>query len=703
MIVMTNSRTLAFEIGVEEIPAFDLADATSKLADKMSELLKSQRISHGDIKVLSTPRRLDVIVEDVVENTEAVEETFKGPSLNIAFDKDGKPTKAACGFARGKGVEVDNLEIRDIDGTKYVFAITSTPSKTTKDLLPDILRSLIDSIHWPKSMRWNVHSEQFSRPVRWLCALFGCDIVPMEYAGISPGREIWGHRVLSRGPHTVESADSLEQVLEEIKIVSTQKAREELILSEIKEIERNNPDLNVVVPEKTLCEVVNLCEHPTVLLGSFDEAFLEVPEEIIVDAMLMHQRYFPIYIDGKLTNKFIIVSNGNPAYNDDIVNGNERVVAARLYDARFFYQEDLRRPLEDYVSRLDEVVFQEQLGTMRDKTSRIEALCSYICDEIASSDEVKSNVVRAAKLAKADLVTNAVIEFTSVQGVMGSYYAKASGENEAVSLAIAEHYRPRFATDDIPSTPVGCIVAMADKIDTICGLFAINQQPTGTSDPFALRRAALGVIAILSSEASGVKEVSLSKVLDASLSIYADKGNNFDKASVKEDIISFFLTRTKVMLKDAGCDVRVIDAVLATGENEVVSVIEKTNALSEAINNSPETFTDLAIAFSRADNLRDASLGTSVDKTLFNESERALNDAIDKVGTVVADDVSRKQYLSALEHLSELREPIDGFFESTMVMDENPSLRDNRIKLLNLFTSAFEGIADFSKIGVKSV
>lgn len=695
--MMPNGKKLAFEIGTEEIPAFDLKNATEKFAPILQKMFDDQNIPHGNIEIYSTPRRMIAIIDDVAAKTEAIEQDFRGPKAAAAFDDDGKPTKAAEGFARGKGVDPITLERREVDGVEYVFAHVSIPSYDTKPILAKILRDSIDAIQWPKSMKWNVHRELFTRPVRWLVALFDDEILDIEYAGLKASNETYGHRVLSPGPHKVPNAGALIDVISSIHVVPTEDAREKIIKEGVTAIEKKLDGINVVMPQKTLTEVINLSEYPTVMLGEFDEKFLEVPEEIIVDAMIMHQRYFPIYRDGKLTNNFIIISNGDPEFEGNIVDGNERVVAARLYDAMFFYTEDLKLPLENYVERLDDVVFQEQLGTMRDKTSRITQLAQKLCLDASFSAVEKEDVARAALLAKADLVTNAVIEFTSVQGVMGSYYAIASGENEAVAIAIADHYKPRFSGDEIPSNVAGKVVAVADKIDTICGLFALGQEPTGSSDPFAIRRAALGVIAILS---QGL-EVSLVRAIDESCNIYLESGLEFNKTDVVDRVVDFFVTRTQVMLHDDGNDTDVINAVLAAGVKEPVEITARTVALSNAIKESPELFEDLGIAFSRANNLRDEKLGTDVDETLFNDDERALDKAIKEVGTQVEEALDQDLFAAALEYLAGLRKPIDDFFESTMVMDEDAKLRDNRIRLLNRFVDTFADVADFSEINFK--
>ena len=431
------------------------------------------------------------------------------------------------------------------------------------------------------------------------------------------------------------------------------------------------------------------------LVGTFDEEFLKVPEEIIVDAMLVHQRYFPLYDkDGKLTNRFIVVSNGDPACAETIVDGNERVVRARLYDAKFFYDEDLKQPLESYVDHLGEVVFQEKLGTMLDKTNRIQRLADHLAEDVGLAGQDLSDVERAARLCKADLVTSAVVEFTSVQGVMGSYYAAASGETAQVAQAIEQHYRPRFAGDEAPDTVVGKIVAIADKLDTVCGLFAVGQGPTGSSDPFALRRSAIGIVAMLSGK--DAVEVSLVAAIDAALASYAQQGIEFDTDAARRDVIEFFITRTKVMMRDAGNSIDAIEAVLSAGIQEPVELINRVSALEAARSEQPEVFEDLATAYARANNLCDSKLGTEVNEGLLSEVEQALVSAVGQAESNVASALENNNYAAALSELAALRKPIDLFFENTMVMDEDQTLRENRLRLLNSFVAVFANVADFA-------
>ena len=685
-----EKRTLAFEIGTEEIPAFDLAGAVKQLSTMVPSLLDDAAIPHGAVKIFSSPRRLIVIAEEIPEATEEKNEVFKGPSAKIAFDAEGNPTKAAQGFARGKGVDPSSLVVED----GYVYARTHTPSVNVASLLSSVLNKIIHGLSWPRSQRWGVQSEYFTRPVRWIVALFGNEVIDFTFAGLVAGRTTYGHRFLAPGPFEVADADSLVDVVRSASVIPSEAEREQVIREGVAKAEAETGFTAVLHP-KTLVEVINLAEYPTVLVGTFDEEFLKVPEEIIVDAMLVHQRYFPLYDkDGKLTNRFIVVSNGDPACAETIVDGNERVVRARLYDAKFFYDEDLKQPLESYVDHLGEVVFQEKLGTMLDKTNRIQRLADHLAEDAGLAGQDLSDVERAARLCKADLVTSAVVEFTSVQGVMGSYYAAASGETAQVAQAIEQHYRPRFAGDEAPDTVVGKIVAIADKLDTVCGLFAVGQGPTGSSDPFALRRSAIGIVAMLSGK--DAVEVSLVAAIDAALASYAQQCIEFDTDAVRRDVIEFFITRTKVMMRDAGNSIDAIDAVLSAGIQEPVELINRVSALEAARSEEPEVFEDLATAYARANNLCDSKLGTEVNEGLLSEVEQALVRAVGQAESNVASALENNNYAAALSELAALRKPIDLFFENTMVMDEDQTLRENRLRLLNSFVAVFANVADFA-------
>ena len=691
---MAEKHTLAFEIGVEEIPAFDLDSANKQLEKMVPAAFTDARIPFDSVEIHSSPRRLIVMAYGVADATEALVEEYKGPAAKIAFDADGNPTKAAIGFARGKGLTPENLERREVKGVEYVFATKNIPATPVADLLPDILAGFITAIKWPRSQRWAAYSEYFVRPVRWIVAMLDDVVLPVSFAGATSGNVTFGHRVLAPGAHTVDTAANLLDVVRAAYVIPTQSERERIIREGVAAIEAET-GFTAELPAKTLLEVVNLSEYPQPLVSTFDEEFLQVPEEIIVDAMLMHQRYFPLYdAEHKLTNKFIIVSNGNPECAATIIDGNERVVRARLDDAKFFYEEDLKHPLEFYVSKLDKVVFQESLGTVKQKAERLVKLAGALAADAQLSEADAADLVRAAQLCKADLVTNAVIEFTSVQGVMGSYYAAASGETPQVAQAIGQHYQPRFAGDELPETTVGKLVALADKLDTICGLFSVGQGPTGSSDPFALRRSAIGIVNMLE---AGVN-ISLAAAIDCSLAAFAEQGVQFDAAAVRAEVVDFFVTRTKVMLRDAGVEADTIDAVLAAGVEEPAVIGQRAHALEDARANDAETFDNLATAYARANNLRKPELGSAVDEGLLTEPERPLAAAVAQAEGTVAAALEADSFAAALSELAALRAPIDGFFADVMVMDEDPALRDNRLRLLNRFVAVFANVADFGKM-----
>ena len=691
---MADKHTLAFEIGVEEIPAFDLDSANKQLEKMVPAAFADARIPYDSIEIHSSPRRLIVMAYGVADATEALVEEYKGPAAKIAFDADGNPTKAAIGFARGKGLSPENLERREVNGTEYVFATKNIPATPVADLLPDVLAGFITAIKWPRSCRWAAYREYFVRPVRWIVAMLDDVVLPVSFAGAESSNFTMGHRVLAPGKHTVDTAANLLDVIRAAYVIPTQAERERIIREGVAAIEAET-GFTADLPAKTLLEVVNLSEYPQPLVSTFDEEFLQVPEEIIVDAMLMHQRYFPLYdAAGKLTNKFIIVSNGNPECAATIIDGNERVVRARLDDAKFFYEEDLKHPLESYIEKLDKVVFQESLGTVRQKAERLEKLACALSADAQLDAADAADAKRAARLCKADLVTNAVIEFTSVQGVMGSYYAAASGETPQVAQAIGQHYQPRFAGDALPDTTVGKLVALADKLDTICGLFAVGQGPTGSSDPFALRRSAIGIVNMLE---AGLP-ISLAAAIDESLASFAAQGVAFDAAAVRAEVVDFFVTRTKVMLRDGGVNADTIDAVLAAGVEEPAVISQRAHALEDARANDAETFDNLATAYARANNLRKPELGEDVDDALLTEPERALAGAVATAEQAVASALESDDFAAALSQLAALRAPIDGFFADVMVMDEDAALRDNRLRLLNRFVAVFANVADFGKM-----
>jgi glycyl-tRNA synthetase len=684
--------TLVFEIGTEEIPAGPLAAATAQLKTLAEAALAGVRLEHGSVTVSSTPRRLILEVKRLAPASTPLVQRFRGPAVSIAFDAQGAPTKAAEGFARGKGVAVQELTRAREGDVEYVFAQVEQRARKTETLLPALLAELIAALTWPRSQRWGSTEERFVRPVRWLLAVWGTAVIPVEFAGLVAGRTTYGHRLIAPAPIEVAQADELATLHTKAWIVVSPDLRAAHIRAQIKLIEEKT-GLTAYVPEETFKEVVNLVEYPTSLVGSFDEEYLAVPPEIITDAMLKHQRYFPLYdAEGALSHNFIIVSNGSPSYNSTIIDGNERVVRPRLSDAAFFYHEDLRRPLESYVDDLEQVVFHEKLGSLRAKVDRVVALATAVATLGQGSPEQIERARRAALLCKADLVTQAVVEFTSLQGVMGSYYALAAGDVPEVAEAIQQHYRPRFAGDAVPALFEGKVVALADKLDTICGIFAIGQGPTGSSDPFALRRGAIGIINIL---LAGLP-VSLELLIEEALSQL--KTIEFDKKELAEQVRAFFETRLEVIARDRGYTADTVAAVLATDVLEPVDMLARCETLSSARAKEPELFADLATAYARANNLRKPELGDDIDASLLGAPEQALSAAIDQVGKGVKDALGAGQYNHALEYLASLRGPIDTFFADVLIMDKDERVRTNRLCLLNRFVAVFKDVADFGKL-----
>lgn len=692
-----SASKLVFEIGTEEIPAMPLYAATRDLAAAAETALDEARLAHGEIVTYSTPRRMILVVEDLADASEALSMCAKGPAAAIAFDDAGNPTKAAEGFARGKGVDVSRL-VRETDesGKEYVYAQVEEPSRKTADLLPELLANLVGGIGWPKSQRWGSGHVTFSRPIRWLMALYGEDVIPVEYAGLVAGRISRGNRLMADREFEFASAADLPGAYEEMRVIPSAKKRAQAIRGQINAIEAET-GLKADTPKGTFDEVVNLVEYPTVLLAHFDERFLDVPPEIITDAMLEHQRYFPMYQpDGTLDNAFLVVSNGDPAYAETIVAGNERVVRARLDDAAFFVVEDRRKPLEGYVEGLKRVVFQERLGSVYDKTMRIVKCAEAVCDAAGITGTQRDDILRTALLCKADLITSAVVEFTSLQGIMGGHYARFSGETPEVALGITDHYRPRFADDDLPRNLAGTVTAFSDKLDTICGIFAIGAGPTGSSDPFALRRAAIGIVNIL---LSGL-DVSLSELIDVALGNYRDVVD-FDFDAVRDQVRAFFATRLEVIARDRGYAPDCIAAVMATGMFEPAETIARIDVLQTARDEQPDTFENLATAYTRAANLADVALGCEADEALMGTQERALADAIAVAQESVGQALAAGAHADAIEALAGLRAPIDSFFDGVLIMDDDLALREMRLRLLNSFVDVFANVADIGKMAKK--
>lgn len=682
------SKTLLLEIGTEEVPAHVMPGILSQLKENAAKTFEELRIEYKNIKTLGTPRRSALLVEGLAEQQADLSKENRGPAVNIAFDADGNPTKAAQGFARGQGVKPEELVTKD----GYVYAMVHEKGGQTVDLLGDTLKGLVDGLNFPNNMHWADLDYKFIRPLRWLVALYGQDVIDFEVANVKSGRTSRGHRFLSEGDFEIANAEDYVDACRKASIIVDQNERCEMIRQQIAEVAAANGG-QAEVNEDLLEEVLYLVEYPTALCGKFDEKYLALPAEAVITPMRDHQRYFPVLKDGQLLPLFITIRNGGKEHLETVQHGNERVLRARLEDAQFFFDEDRKKTLEQHGEKLKTVVFQDGLGTIYDKALRLEVLAGYIADAIGANEQDKKDAVRAAKLAKADLVTGMVTEFTELQGVMGREYALLDGETKAVAQAIDEHYMPRFAGDSQPASVAGRIVSLADKIDTIVGTFSRGLIPTGSQDPFALRRQALGIVNMLK---EAQYHISLSQLVAKAMELLkiADAGQ---QAKLQNDVADFMKLRLKNVLADAGIRYDVVDAVFVTVD-DIYGVFLRAQAVNEAVKQDMEKTIQ---AFVRTGNIarKAEDVQAAVETGLLAEQvEKDLYKAYEDAASKVEKEVAAQDYAGAIATLSQLAAPIDAFFDGVMVMDKDEKIKNNRLGLLKLVDNLICQVANFSKI-----
>ena len=682
------SKTLLLEIGTEEVPAHVMPGILSQLKENAAKTFEELRIEYKNIKTLGTPRRSALLVEGLAEQQADLSKENRGPAVNIAFDADGNPTKAAQGFARGQGVKPEELVTKD----GYVYAMVHEKGGQTVDLLGDTLKALVDGLNFPNNMHWADLDYKFIRPLRWLVALYGQDVIDFEVANVKSGRTSRGHRFLSEGDFEIANAEDYVEACRKASIIVDQNERCEMIRQQIAEVAAANGG-QAEVNEDLLEEVLYLVEYPTALCGKFDEKYLALPAEAVITPMRDHQRYFPVLKDGQLLPLFITIRNGGKEHLETVQHGNERVLRARLEDAQFFFDEDRKKTLEQHGEKLKTVVFQDGLGTIYDKALRLEVLAGYIADAIGANEQDKKDAVRAAKLAKADLVTGMVTEFTELQGVMGREYALLDGETKAVAQAIDEHYMPRFAGDSQPASVAGRIVSLADKIDTIVGTFSRGLIPTGSQDPFALRRQALGIVNMLK---EAQYHISLSQLVAKAMELLkiADAGQ---QAKLQNDVADFMKLRLKNVLADAGIRYDVVDAVFVTVD-DIYGVFLRAQAVNEAVKQDMEKTIQ---AFVRTGNIarKAEAVQAAVEADLLAEQvEKDLCKAYEAAASKVEREIEAQDYAGAIATLSQLAAPIDAFFDGVMVMDKDEKIKNNRLGLLKLVDNLICQVADFSKI-----
>lgn len=685
-------KELLLEIGTEEIPAGFIPQALASLEDLTKKEFEANRIDLNGLRTYGTPRRLVLLIESVAERQREEMQTKIGPPKSAAFDSHGNPTKALIGFARSQSVSPESLSVIETEKGEYLCAIKKEAGKPTAELLVFILPKLILSIPFPKSMRWENLSIRFARPIHWIMALFGGEVVPFEVGNIRSGNITYGHRFLY--PHRIEVKD-FESYLKKTKeafVIVDQEERKKMIEEEMA-MQASSVSGKIIRDEELLEEVNFLVEYPKAFCGEFDKNFLSLPQDIIIHSMKEHQRYFPLFNEhGRLVPYFIFITNMIPKDPEVVIKGNERVLRARLSDAAYFFDDDLKIPLEKRIDQLRNVVFQAKLGTSYEKVMRFTQIATFICEKI--DPKLKETVRRASLLCKADLVTGMVGEFPKLQGIVGSEYARLSGEKPEVYEAIYEHYLPSFSGDSLPSSPVGDIVSIADKIDTIVGYFGVDLIPTGTADPFGLRRQALGIIRIIVEKGYSL---SLNEIIEVAGKELKDKISR-PFSDVKGDVKEFFRVRYQNLMLERGYPFDIIEAVISTSFDDLLDAKYRLDALCMA--KRWEDFDSIVIGFKRAINiLKGFELREEINPDLFcEEAERNLYKGFLMAKEKIDVYLSQRDYGSALSEMLKLKSVIDEFFDSVMVMVEEQAIRYNRLALLERIGELFLRIADFSKL-----
>ena len=684
---------LLLEIGVEELPSRFGQTTLDQIENNLSKLLKEERINFDNIEKYATPRRLTFVINNIAEKASDLEEEVKGPAKKIAFDADGNFTKPALGFMKSKGLEESNVYFKQVGNAEYLFGTIRQEGKETSEVLKTIVPEAIKNVTFPKAMRWGGKNMRFARPIRWMVALLNDKVLDIDLEGIKSSNVTKGHRFLGEREFEVNSVEEYFEKLEKNYIVLDQHKRKEMIREQAIEV-ANSLGGEVELDDDLLEEITFLVEYPTAFYGEFDEEYVKLPKEVVTTPMKEHQRYFPVSKDGKLLPNFIAVRNGDSNRIDLVKAGNEKVLRARLADALFFYNEDTKKPLESFVDKLQTVVFQAKLGTVYDKTLRIEKLSKFILNELNMNESLE-NTMRAAKLCKADLVTNMVFEFTELQGIMGRDYAKVSGENEEVCEGIFEHYLPRFAGDILPQTNAGIALSIADKLDSIAGFFAIGIKPSGSQDPYALRRQALGVLSILLDKKLSIN---LNKLIGAALDNYSNL--EFNKDEVLAQIDEFFVERVKNLFKDLGIRYDVIDAVLTNNLDDISDIHTRALELNRWL--QKDELVEMLTAFNRVSTLAEKATSNIVKEELLKEdAEIKLYNSFKEIKANVESLLKDKKYNEALDAFASLRPLVDNLFDNVMIMDKDEAIKENRLGLLKQIYSTMLTICDLSKIVYK--
>lgn len=684
-----TKQDFLFELGCEELPPKALTKLASSLHNHLKSSFESLGLDFVDSEWFATPRRLAVrfIQLDSAQSDKQVEKL--GPAVVAAFDNDGNAKPAAIGFAKSNGVEVSDLSRKKTGKGERLAYVADVKGKKTNELMQELLQKAVAQLPVPKAMRWGDSSDQFSRPVHWLVAIMGEVTLAINLFGLTASNQSFGHRFHAPDPITISNPNEYEAKLTAANVIACFEERKAKIRIQVEKI-AGDANANAVVSEELLEEVTALVEWPVALLGNFEKEFLEVPSEALISSMAEHQKYFHLVNDqDELLPHFITISNIESKNPQSVIEGNEKVIRPRLADAKFFYDSDCKNSLESYIEKLKKIVFQNKLGSLFDKSQRVKSLAGFIAKEVNAD---KALTDRAADLCKCDLMTDMVGEFSDLQGIMGRYYANKDNENKDVAAAMDEIYMPRFAGDQLPTTTTGLILALAERIDTLVGIFGIGQIPTGAKDPFALRRAALGALRLVSEKEL---DLDLSDLIDQSISTF--DGVTIE-ANTKTELLKFFAARSNAMYQDLGFSSQVIKSVQVLNISQPTDFINRIKAV-KSFDAQPES-NDLAEANKRVKNILAKSdfnrIEIKIDQSLFEQDEKALFETIEQVKGFVKDQIECAQYGKALERLASLKDVVNQFFDKVMINVDDSAIRNNRLALINELRNLFIGIADIS-------
>lgn len=679
------------EIGVEEIPSDYVKNTKNQLKEKFEKLITDNKLTCYEIVVESTPRRFAIFLENINADTEEKTVSVKGPSVKIAYDEGGEPKKPLLGFLKGQGAELSDVVIREFKGEDYIYVEKKEKAKSVAEVLEENVYELVKSISFPRSMRWRGKSIRWARPIRWFVSLLDDEILAFDAEDISVSNITKGHRSLGSNHIVVDKIENYEKLLRENYVILRYKDRKDLILRGLNRLS-SEVGGEYMKDADLLDEVINIVEYPTVLIGDIDKKYLELPKEVITTPMKDHQRYFPVEDENKnLLPYFLLVRNGDNTHSENVVEGNKKVLVARLEDAKFFYDIDMKKPLADYVDDLESLAFFEGLGDMKLKTKRLERLAENYRIALEIGDDMAHPIGRAAYLSKADLVTKMVVEFTELQGTMGRIYATKSGEEERIATAIEEAYMPRSAGDKLPKTITGIVLSIADKMDTIVGLYAIEKYVTGSQDPFGLRRACLGIINIFLENSINVD---LRKLVEDALLIYTEENElSFDYDLAMEKTLDFFRDRLRNKLIDDGHKYDTVNAVLKNGELNILKLTKKVHALDKFL----EENEDQISYFTRVVNLSDPNVGEDVNKDLLEgDLERDFYSEVKALEEFK--ESSETDYLKELENIKMTSEVGNNYLDNTMINVDDENLKANRIAMLNILARRIEEIFDVKEL-----